>query len=506
MTKFWVWLAMGLAGAVGRAEVRLPKLISDHAVLQRERPIHLWGLATPGAKLTASFHKQTVLGEADALGKWSLYLQPETAGGPYVLTIHGDGPDKVVSDLLVGDVWIASGQSNMEMPMRGFPPVAHLKDAEKEIAAAKNPRLRLLVVEKKSSDFPLSDITTTWTECTPETAKDFSAVAYFFGRDIAAKEGVPVGLVDSTWGGTTADAWVSMDTLGSDARLLPAFRSRATFANLQADKDLQAAANQREDEAAKAAGKPAPQHRWQPFEASWLPAGLYNGMIAPLTPLTVKGFIWYQGETNSGLDRVPYYATLFPALIGDWRGHFGQGELPFLFVQISSYDSPGEDWGLLRDSQRRALAVAHTAMAVTLDIGLADNVHPPDKQTVGARLAVAARALAYGERVTYSGPLFREATTEQTGNGSNAMRVWFDDGQGLSFHGLPASGFELAGADHQFVPADARLEGDTVLVTAASVARPMYVRFGWTSVVKDSLYNAAGLPAGTFSSEVDPIH
>lgn len=483
------------------AEVRLPHVISDHAVLQREGPIHIWGWATPGARLSARFHDQTVPAVASELGKWSLWLAPERSGGPYTLTISGDGPERVVSDLLVGDVWFASGQSNMEIPLDGFPGSAVIKDAAQEIVSAKNPKLRLLLVDEKSSDVPVDDITATWTICTPETARHFSAVAYFFGREIAAKEDVPIGLVDSTWGGTPADSWISLDTLGSNPELLPAFASRAQFADNQADVDANVAAEKADDAAAVRSGKPKPAHPWHPYESSWLPAGLYNGMIAPLTPMSIKGFLWYQGETNSAHDRAPYYETLFSSLIADWRMHFAQGNLPFLFVQISSFNSPGEDWGRVRDAQRRTLDVADTAMAVTLDVGLADNVHPPDKQTVAARLALAARHMVYGEQVAFQSPLFREATAELQPDASIAMRVWFNHGEGLTYRGKPATGFEIAGADRKFSPAVARVEGQTVMVSSPAVAKPAYVRYGWMGVVENALYNAAGLPASTFSSE-----
>lgn len=493
------------------AEVRLPQMLSDHAVLQREGPIHIWGWATPGAHLSANFHNQTVSAITNAIGKWDLWLAPEAAGGPYTLTIRGDGPDKAVTDLLVGDVWFASGQSNMEIPLDGFKdaagkPTAVIKNAEQEIAAANNPNLRLLRVEHKTSDFPVDDITMNWTACTPETARQFSAVAYFFGRDIAAREKVPVGLIDSTWGGTPADSWVSMETLGSDPALLPAFASRARFSAHLADTDAMLAAEKRQDAAAQAAGKPAPSHQWHPYETSYAPGQLYNGMIAPFTPMSVKGFIWYQGETNSAHDRAPYYSTLFPALIRDWRAHFAQGDLPFLFVQISSFSSPGEDWGRVRDAQRRSLSVANTAMAVTLDVGLADNVHPPDKQTVAERLALPARAMVYGERIPYASPLFREATRELQANGSYALRVWFDHGNGLSYRGKPATGFELASKDGKFMPAQAEVQGDSVLVTAAGLQDPVYVRYGWMGVMENNLYNAQGLPASTFTSETELPH
>jgi len=493
------------APVLSQAEVRLPHVLSDHAVLQRNRPIHIWGWATPGAHLTAHFHAQTVAAEANSYGEWSLWLSPESAGGPYALTLSGDGADVTVTDLLVGDVWFASGQSNMEIPLKGFPGSAVIKDADKEIAGATNPKLRLLLVDRKSSDVPMDDEPDTWTLCTPETATNFSAIAYFFGREIAAREDVPIGLIDSTWGGTPADSWISMDTFGSHPELLPAFASRARFADEQSDLTAQIAAEKAEDDAARAAGKPLPRHSWHPDQSSWLPAGLYNGMIAPFTPLSIRGFLWYQGETNSAHDRAPYYNSLFSALIGDWRMQFAQGNLPFLFVQISSFNSPGEDWGRVRDAQRRTLAVARTAMAVTLDVGEADNVHPPDKQTVAHRLALAARHMIYGETVAYGSPLFRQATAQLQADGTTAIRVWFDNAQGLTAHGQPIDAFEVAGADHKFVPAQARLEGETVVVSSASLPHPVYVRYGWMGVVTNNLFNAAGLPMSTFTSENWPL-
>jgi sialate O-acetylesterase len=435
-----------LSAATLRAEIRLPHVLSDHAVLQRDRPIHVWGWATPGAHLTGKLHAQTVPAVADLLGAFSLWLAPESAGGPFTLTLSGDGPDLTVSDLLIGDVWFASGQSNMEMPLQGFPGSAVIKDADKEIAAARNPKLRLLLVDRKGSDIPLNDIPDMWTICTPETAAKFSAVAYFYGREIAAKENVPIGLIDSTWGGTPADSWVSMDTLGSQPDLLPAFAARAHFAGEQTNVKEQIAFEKAEIEAARAAGKPLPPPRRHPDETSWSPAGLYNGMIAPFTPMSVRGFIWYQGETNSAQDRAPYYHTLFSSLIRDWRMHFAQGDLPFFFVQISSFNSPTEDWGRVRDAQRRTLQLADTAMAVTLDIGTPDNVHPPDKQTVGHRLALAARHIAYGENdLPYASPLFRQATAEFQSDGTTALRVWFDHARGFTARNQPIDAFEIAG-------------------------------------------------------------
>ena len=218
-------------------------------------------------------------------------------------------------------------------------------------------------------------------------------------------------------------------------------------------------------------------------------------MVAPFTGYGLKGVIWYQGETNSGVGRAPYYEDLFKGLITDWRRDFAQGDLPFLYAQISSFDSPKELWGRVRDAQRRALDLRNTAMAVTTDVGDPHNVHPGDKQTVAARLALAARAVAYGEPVAYASPLFRQATAVEGG-----LRVWFDDARGLTSRGAPVTGFELAGEDGRFAPADARIDGESVVVTG-STPNPAYVRYAWSNVVPGALYNAAGLPASTFTSQ-----
>ncbi len=487
-----------------RADVDLPHVLSDHAVLQRDRPIHIWGRATPGAHLTVRFHSQTVAAIADDLGAFSAWLAPESAGGPYTLTIAGDGPTVTRSDLLVGDVWIASGQSNMTLPLQGFDADTPVTNGQREIANATNPRLRLLLVPITSADFPRHDQDGSWTLCTPQTAAPFSAAAYFFGKEIAEKENVPVGLIDTTWGGTPADAWVSLDTLGTNPDLLPAFAARATFADQQAFMPAIQAEEAREDAAAKAAGKPVPPHPWHPDEVSWVPAALYNAMIAPFTPLQIRGFIWYQGETNATPARAPYYYALFSALIGDWRSHFAQGNLPFLFVQITSYGGGNGDWGMIRDAQRRTLDVANTGMAVTLDIGSRDNIHPPDKQDVGHRLALAARHIAYGENLAWASPLFRQATTEVQPDGSVAMRIWFSNADGLTSRGEPIDAFEIAGADHHFVPAQAHIDGETVVVASPAVPQPVYVRYAWQGYVARNLFNAAGLPASTFTSERVP--
>jgi sialate O-acetylesterase len=486
-----------LVVTTARAEIRLTSVITDHAVLQRDAPIHLWGEASPAEKITIHFHDQSVATTASSMGLWEAWLMPEPAGGPFTLSVHGSSELRR-SDLLVGDVWFASGQSNMEMPLAGFPGQAHITNAAQEIAGADVPQVRLLRMEEKSSDSPLAGISAAWQICTPETAKDFSAVAYFFAREINKREHIPIGVIDSSWGGTPIDSWISLDALSSDASLMPAFAARAHFADMQTHLEQVESGEKSADAEAASHHLPKPKHPWHPDPSSWIPAGLYNGMVAPFTPYTIKGFLWYQGETDSASDRADLYAKLLPALIADWRRQWRQGNLPFLFVQISSFESPQQDWGLIRDSQRRTLQVANTGMAVSLDIGQRDNVHPPDKQTVAARLVLAARALAYGEpTVTFNGPLYRQTTREP-----GSLRIWFDHAEGLHSSGEVLKGFEVAGADGHFIPATASVQGMSVVVSAPEGVEPVQVRYAWESFTEANLYNGAALPASTFVAEV----
>lgn len=488
-----------LSGGSLRAEIRLPHMLSEHAVLQRERPIHIWGWSDPNEPVNVAFHEQKLHLVANDLGEFSGWLAPEKAGGPFSLVINGNkgGEATTVGDLLVGDVWFASGQSNMEMPLKGFSGQAVVKDSAHEIATSTHPDMRLLRFDHNASPFPVDDVSATWTRCEPATAADFSAAAYFFGREIAEREHVPVGLIDATWGGTPIDSWMSLDSIAADASLMPVFSSRARFAANQTDLQLKTDRDRREDAAARSRHQTPPQHPWHPEERSWNPSLLFNGMIAPATAYTVRGFLWYQGESDSNSERSPMYAKLFPAMIEGWRDKWGEGDLPFLFVQISSFDSPPEIWGAIRDAQRRTLFVANTAMAVSFDVGDAKNVHPADKQTVGHRLALGARRLSYGEILEWSGPMYRQATTEGAG-----ARVWFDHAEGGLRTKGPVLGFELAGEDGRFVPASATVHGDTALVQAEAVSHPRLVRYAWANVTDANLENREGLPASTFAATI----
>ncbi len=482
------------------AAVTLPAVLSSHMVLQREQPIHLWGWADPQETVSLEFQAAQRSTVANRKGRWDVYLPPQAAGGPYTLTVKAANTIEL-EDVMVGDVWFASGQSNMEMPLAGFPNSAVVTNDDEEIRNANQPSLRLLVVRKKTSDFPVPDFEpTAWTKCTPETAAKFSAVAYFFGKDLAEKEHVTIGLIDSTWGGTPGEAWISMHGLSSDAALMPVFSQWAAFADGQTEIAATVEAEKKEDEAARKANRPLTPHPWHPNPDSWQPAALYNGMVAPATDFRIKGVIWYQGESNAGGGRANLYEKVMPALIADWRTNWHEGNFPFLFVQIANFKTGGGDgWPIVREAQRRTLAVVNTGMAVTIDIGDPANVHPSNKQDVGARLALAARKIAYGEYdLEDSGPLFRETATE-----AHALRVWFDHTTGgLATKGDGTlTGFEVAGADHHFMNANARIDGFNVVVSCDGIAEPKYVRYGWADAPTVNLLNGKGLPASPFTSE-----
>jgi len=482
------------------AQVTLPKILASHMVVQRDLPVHVWGLAGRGEEVSVSFRGETRSIRAGDLGRWSIYLKPGAAGGPFDLIVKGmpatGGGDEAaqtitLNDVLVGDVWVASGQSNMEFELY------KAATADEDLPHAGNPRIRLLTVKKRAIEFPQDDVETDgWAASTPETARDFSAVAWYFAREIEQREHVPVGVIDSTWGGTVADTWTRMAALGEDAALAPLFVSWGKMTEGEENGLIREKDFQRQREEAKAHGKPEPQFPWHPELLSWSPGALYNGMIAPLTPFPIRGVIWYQGESNSAPERAPLYGRVFRTMIEDWRRQWGVGDFPFLYVQIANFGrSPGENWAVLREQQLRTLSLRNTAMAVTIDIGNPDNVHPTDKLDVGLRLARAARALTYGEAIEYSGPAYRQATPE-----GSSIRVWFDHAKGLTAKGGELTSFEVAGADGKFVAATATIDGETVVATSSSVAEPVFVRYGWANSPICNLFNGEGLPASPFTS------
>jgi sialate O-acetylesterase len=382
--------------------------------------------------------------------------------------------------VLVGDVWIAAGQSNMEWP------VSWAAKPEAEMAAANYPRIRLVRAMHKVSQYPVDNLVgQMWAPCSPETVRKFSAAGYHFGRELHTRLDVPVGLIQTAWGGTPIEAWTRLGAIASDPALMPVF---AEWARMTEEYGAGLAPFTRP-------AKDAPLPKNAPG-SHWMPGGLYNAMVGPITAYPIRGVIWYQGESNTSTQRAPLYGRMLQTLIRDWRRAWSQGDLPFLFVQLANYKSPEDLWPEVREAQRQALGLANTGMAAAIDIGEPENIHPGNKREVGRRLALAARALVYGEKIEYSGPVFRRAAREGA-----ALRVWFDHAEGLRAKGGAVRGFEVAGADGEFAAAEAVIEGDSVMVRSTPVENPRYVRYAWADNPECNLYNAAGLPAAPFRWE-----
>lgn len=474
------------------ARVKLPAIFGDHMMIQRDQPVHVWGEAEPGEDVTVRWKDRApVSAKAGATGKWSVMLAPMPAGGPFELEVRGQNTI-TLSDVIFGDIWVASGQSNMEWPL------SRANNAQAEIAAATDGDIRLFKVNKKVSDVPLKDVEGSWQRCSPETARTATAVGYFFARHLREKVKVPVGILESNWGGTPAEAWTSTVALASEPALLPHLQDWARVMAAYPDAQSSYEARRREWEAKRSQNpkEPPPGAPQGPGHA-WTPGGLWNAMIAPITPFPIKGVIWYQGESNGGGFRPPLYEKLFETMIQDWRRAWGIGDFPFLFVQLANFKTGrGSDWPLVREAQRRTLSLRNTGMAVTIDIGNPDDIHPTNKQDVGLRLALAARAVAYGESILFSGPAYRAMTAQ----GAEA-RVWFDQAKGLkTSDGAEPTGFEIAGPDGAFRPASARIDGETVVLSNADVAFPTAVRYAWADNPRCNLVGGDGLPASPFRS------
>jgi len=484
------------------ADVRLPKVLSDHMVLQQNLPLDIWGQADPGENVKVSFRGQEAATQADATGHWRVSLAPMAAGGPFEMAVNGKNSLKL-SDILVGEVWICSGQSNMEWPM------SLVNNAEQEIAAANFPRLRLFSVKHEVADTPQADLSGEWIVTTPENVRDFSAVGYFFGRELHKDLNRPVGLIDSSWGGTPAESWTSETTLQSDLSLQPLVwqwrRVLADYPGAKTNYERDQAAWEKKAGEAKAAGKPEPPRPSKPRGPghAWTPGGLFNAMLAPLTSFGIRGAIWYQGESNAQPFRAAEYRRLFSAMIEDWRRAWDQGPFPFFFVQLANFkerkSQPADSaWAELRESQTAALGLPNTGMAVTIDIGEAGDIHPRNKQDVGHRLALAAKAVAFGKELPFSGPLYKGMTLE-----GNQVRVHFAHaGAGLKAKdGAALKGFAVAGKDRRFVWADARIEGKTIVVSSPNVTQPVAVRYGWADNPECNLYGGSDLPASPFRTD-----
>ncbi len=441
-----------------QAALEVASVFGDNMVLQRDKDLPIWGTAEPGTNVTVELADHSTTATAGEDGRWIARLKPISAGGPHNLHVNGDG-SAVVKNVLVGEVWICSGQSNMEWALK------NANNADMEIAAADDAQLRLLHVARKRSDQPVSTFEGSWKICTPQTVPNFSAVAYFFGRHLREHLDVPVGLVESAWGGTPAEHWTSPASFEADPTLLE------TSSHTHAQQVMQ----QR--------------------------SSLYNGMIAPLVPMALRGVIWYQGESN--VPMAAHYQQLFSAMIRGWRTAWQQDDLAFLYVQLAPWNYGGiNGWPrngcpLVREAQLKTLDLPHTGMAVTMDIGNVADIHPRNKQDVGKRLGLAARAVAYGEDCVYSGPIYKSMEISED---KAVVHFNHTDG-GLTAVDGPLRTFEIAAEPGKFVPAMAEIDGDTVIVHSNEITNPIAVRFAWKDDALPNLFNAAHLPASPFRTD-----
>ncbi len=495
-----------LATAVGAsAAVSAPSIFGDHMVLQQGKTLPIWGKAEPGEEVRVSLGKKTQRVVACPDGRWMAKLPKMKAGGPHELVIEGKDNTLRFADVLVGEVWLGSGQSNMQWP------VSHSNDETKEIAAANHPKIRLFTVTRTTAVAPQDDCQGSWVVCSPETVPDFSAALYFFGRELHQQlNGVPVGLIHSSWGGTPAESWTSRAALESDPDLAGMVQHwdqlLAEYPEAKTAYDQAMEAWQKAAEEAKAAGAAEPAKPEEPRGPNhpWMASGLYNAMIAPLVPYALQGAIWYQGESNAG--RAYQYRKLFSTMINDWRNAWQQGPFSFYFVQLANFTDalpePGDsDWAELREAQTMALSLKNTGMAVAIDIGEAKDIHPRNKQDVGKRLALNALAKDYKKRVVWSGPLYKSMRVQ---GDKIALRFTHAHGGLTAADGKALTGFAIAGEDRKFVWAEAEIKGKTVIVSSPNVSNPVAVRYAWAHNPVCNLANGKGLPASPFRTDQWP--
>ncbi len=538
-TSFILFAFLCIATTLALADVKLPHVIGSRMVLQREMPISIWGWADHGEQVTVKFADHQANTTADDKGSWMLKLPAIKAPGPYKMTVSGNNTI-VLTDILVGEVWLCSGQSNMAMRVK------NMRDGQAEVAAANYPKIRLLDVPTILSGWPEPDIDANWLQCSPQTIVSgrwggFSAVAYYFGRQLHRELGVPVGLINASWGGSYIEPWTAPEGFA----LVPEFANivseieqvnieyRQTL--LKYTDSLEAWIKQTRKLLSEGKGVPSVPLEYHPFtitrderlnyrvEATppeyprhpftitdpkpypWRPTGLYNSMIHPLIPFAIRGAIWYQGESNLS-DGMLYHEKM-KALIGGWRKLWHQGDFPFYFVQLAPFryeNWPNKDitptslpeiW----QAQLKSLSIPNTGMAVTTDITELDDIHPHNKQDVGNRLALWALARTYRQSdLVYSGPLYKSMSIQGT-----TIRIGFDHvGTGLtSSDGKPLTWFEIAGPDKKFVKAKAEISGSAVLVYSDDTIKPVAVRFGWHQEAAPNLINKGGLPASPFRTD-----
>lgn len=489
-------------GTVAHADLWMPSIFSSHMVLQQNQKNPVWGKGDPGATLTVSFAGEEHQVTVGADGHWQAVLKPVKAGNTsYDLRVADGAVSLYFDDILMGEVWVASGQSNMQWS------VNRSDNPAEEIAAAQYPNLRLFHVTRKTADTPQEDLEGTWQVCSPETVPEFSAVAYYFGRELHKKLNIPVGMIHTSWGGTPSESWTSADTVAAVPQFAP-ITARwnqivAEWPQTKAAYDADIAAWQAKKDKGEATDKDKPRMPMHPDHPHRI-SSLYNAMIHPLIPYGIKGAIWYQGESNAS--RAFQYRTIFPAMIQDWRDHWDQGDFPFYLVQLANFlpredaPTPDSEWAELREAQNMAMRLPNVGVASAIDIGEAGDIHPTNKQEVGRRLAQWALNQDYFQQsVVPSGPLY---TSHEIVEGKVIIHFNYADGLHAKYGDL--GGFMIAGEDKQFVWADAMIKGNTVVVSSPQVPEPKSVRYGWANNPVSTLYNGAGLPASPFRTDTWP--
>ncbi|MBL9145550.1 MAG: hypothetical protein JNM99_17870 [Verrucomicrobiaceae bacterium] len=482
------------------AEVRLPAVFSDHAVLQREVEVPVWGWADVGEEVHVSVAGQSASAKAGADGRWMVRLKSLAAGGPHLLKVQGVNTIEV-KDVLVGEVWLGSGQSNMAMT------VSRAKDYEAEKAKADLPQVRMFTVRSSASSKPVADVQGKWEVCSAETVGGFSATLFFTARELHRELKVPFGLINSSVGGTPIESWIDAGAQHAKAELKGFFEAKNSQvfdeAKAKADYEKQLVAWTEAAKKARAAGQTPPRKPRDPValrKTKGDVGGLFNGKINGLIPYAIRGALWYQGEANSQPEKSRYYHPHLSLLVENWRKRWGY-EFPFAWVQLPNFASRGDAWCEVREGMFQTLSLPHTGMAVTTDIGEEKDIHPKNKQEVGRRLSMWALGAVYGKPVAVSGPRF--AGREVKGAEVH-LRFTHTDG-GLVFKGEPA-GFVVADEDQKWQPATARIEGEKVIVTSAAVVKPVAVRYAWADMPPSTLWNNAGLPASPFRTDSWPLH
>jgi sialate O-acetylesterase len=494
------------------AEIKLPAVIGSHMVLQQEKPIRIWGWAEPGENITVTFDSQKARASADSKGRWEVLLaEMKAKEGPLQMIISGSRSQTVsLEDILLGEVWVSSGQSNMEWELR------RTHSPTPEIRRADFPGIRFFHVPRKISTQPLDDVEAEWKVCLPETARDFSAVAYYFGRELHQKLDVPVGLISTRWGGTRIEPWTPVEGFSSSPELLDVLDQKRSadeeYRKAVADflPELKNWIEMSESALSQKRTIPLPPEMVRhPFYDPQAPTSLYNAMVHPLIRFSIRGVIWYQGEAN--LNDGPVYTKKMEALIDGWRKVWNLGDFPFFYVQLAPYAYeylPVEEGSdilddyrlpLIWEAQFNALQIPNTGMAVTTDISSLYDIHPQNKRDVGYRLSLWALAKVYGWKdLVYSGPLYKSMAVE-----GNKIRIEFEHvGGGLiSLDDRPLTWFEVADQDRTFYKAIAEIEGDSVLVWNEKIKNPVAVRFGWHQLAEPNLGNKEGLPASPFRTD-----